>query len=69
MSRHGNVQQPKPFDNWEEAYNYCREIDAPCVVEVEGEVNRIYPSGHKVYLRGPVKEVAAADHLREGGGS
>lgn len=35
-----------PFDTWQEAFNYCREGNAPVVVRVEGETAKIFPSGH-----------------------
>ncbi len=33
------------YDSWEEAFDSCREGDAPEVVRVDGEVAKIFPSG------------------------
>lgn len=38
--------KPEHFDTWSEAYDACRERDQPLLVEVEGVVGTVYPSGH-----------------------
>ena len=38
-------RKAKHFDSWSEAYDVCRERGCPMIVEVDGEVNKIYPSG------------------------
>lgn len=39
------MKTPKQFDDWSQAYAYCREGDAPMVAQVGDEVLRIFPSG------------------------
>lgn len=34
------------FDTWPEAFDACREANRPLVVCVDGEVAKIFPSGH-----------------------
>lgn len=33
------------YDDWEAAYDACREADAPLIVHVAGETVKIFPSG------------------------
>jgi len=62
------------FKDFEAAFGHCREIDAPCVIEIAGEISRIYPSGRAVTLRPALREskpdgrdfrACPADHLRD----
>lgn len=36
----------KSFDDFSDAFDYCRERDCPVVVLVAGEKWKLYPSGH-----------------------
>jgi len=35
----------KEFDNYQEAFAYCREADKPVTVVVNGEKQKLFPSG------------------------
>ena len=36
---------PAIYDDWEAAYDACREANAPLLVRVDGETAKIFPSG------------------------
>ncbi len=36
---------PAIYDDWEAAYDACREANAPLIVRVGGEAAKIFPSG------------------------
>ena len=46
----------KTFDDFPEAFDYCREKDQPVVVIVAGERWKLYPSGHATQLSSPSVE-------------
>ena len=38
------------FDDWSEAFDYCREVDHPVVAQVGTEVGKVFPSGWYNYI-------------------
>jgi len=45
------------YDTWQEAFDACRERDAPLKVRVKDEVGKIYPSGSAIGVhRSPLQE-------------
>ena len=35
----------KKFEEWDEAFAYCREVNHPVLVQVKGKNYKIFPSG------------------------
>lgn len=35
----------KKFDNFEEAFSYCREKNYPVLIIIDGKKYKLYPSG------------------------
>ena len=35
----------KDFEDWDDAFSYCREKNYPVIVKVKGEFYKIFPSG------------------------
>lgn len=38
------------FDNFEEAFDYCREANHPVTVIVNGEKSKLFPSGEAIAI-------------------
>jgi hypothetical protein len=47
--REENEMYPLEFDNFSDAFDYCRECDRPVVVNVDGELWKLFPSGKAEY--------------------
>lgn len=39
-------KQIKEFDDFPEAFDYCRERDKPVIVKIQGKEWKLYPSGY-----------------------
>ena len=61
MTGRGTVEEPYEFwddfqslvdidEQWVQAFDYCRERDRPIIVWVDGQIARIFPSGHCTVL-------------------
>lgn len=42
----------KTFDDMSDAFDYCREVNKPVMVLVDGEKWKLFPSGHAKRLKG-----------------
>ena len=49
----------KEFEAFDIAFDYCREVDSPVVVIVQGDKYKLFPSGHaKIWQEGMWKDAS-----------
>ena len=39
------MSETEQFDTFQEAFDYCRNLDKPVLVRVEDEIGTVFPSG------------------------